>query len=50
MDNISGNAQKTIAYGMSRKKLTRSIGRKLINWEKVRPTGTKGASDRALDP
>jgi len=50
MDDISGNAQRTIAHGMSRKKLIKSIGRKLISWEKARPTGTKGASSKALDP
>jgi len=50
MDNIDGNAQKTIAHGMSKKKSTRSIGQKLINWEKARPTGTKGASNKILDP
>jgi len=35
---------------MSKRKLTRSIGQKLINWEKARPTGPKGASGRASDP
>jgi len=35
---------------MSKRKLTRNIGRKSINWEKVRPTGLKGASSRASDP
>jgi len=50
MDNNGGNAQRTIAYGMSKRKSTRSIGQKLISWEKARPTGLKGASNRALDP
>jgi len=50
MDNSSGNAQRTIAYSMSKRKLTKSIGQKSISWEKARPTGIKGASGRALDP
>jgi len=50
MDNNSGNAQKTIAHGMSKKKLTKSIGQKLISWEKTRPTRIKRASNRVLDP
>jgi len=50
MDDISGNAQRTIAHGMSKKKLTGSISQRLINWEKAKPTGTKRASGRASDP
>jgi len=49
MDNSSGNVQRTIAHGMSKRKSTKSIGQKLISWEKMRPTGLKGASDRTLD-
>ena len=50
MDDINGNAQRTIAHGMSKRKLTESIGQKSISWEKARPTGLKGASNKALDP
>ena len=50
MDTSSGNALKTIAYGMSKKRLTRSIGQNPINWEKGRPTGLKGASNKTSDP
>ena len=49
MDDIGGNAQKTIAHGMSKKKSTGSVSQKLINQEKVRPIKTKRASDRASD-
>ena len=50
MDDNSGNTQRTIAHGMSKRKLTGNIGQKLISWEKAKPTGLKGASDKALDP
>ena len=50
MDNSGGNAQRTIAHGISKRKSTRSIGQKSISWEKVKPIGPKGASGRALDP
>ena len=50
MDANDGNAQRTIAYSMSKRKLTRSINQKLISWKKIRPTGPKGVSSRALDP
>ena len=50
MDNNVGNAQRTIAYGMSKRKLTKSIGQKSISWEKAKPTETKGVSSRASDP
>jgi len=50
MDNIGGNAQRTIAHGMSKRKLTESIGQKSISWEKARPTGPKRASGRTSDP
>jgi len=50
MDNNGGNVQRTIAHGMSKRKSTKSIGQKLISWEKARPTETKGASSRASDP
>jgi len=50
MDDNDGNAQRTIAHGMSKRKLTKSIGQKSISWEKARPTGPKRASSRALDP
>jgi len=35
---------------MSRKKSTKNIGQKPINWEKAKPTGLKKASGRALNP
>jgi len=35
---------------MSKRKSTGSIGQKSISWEKVRPTGLKRASGKALDP
>ena len=51
MDASSENIQKTIAYGISKKRLTKSIGQNpAVSWEKVRPTGLKGASSRALNP
>ena len=50
MDASGGNAQRTIAHGISKRKLTGSIGQKLISWEKARPTGIKRASGRASDP
>jgi len=50
MDISGGNILKTIAYGMSKTKLTKSIGQKSNSWEKVRPTRPKGASGRALNP
>jgi len=50
MDNSDGNVLKTIAHGMSKRKLTESISQKSINWEKARPTRTKRASSRASDP
>jgi len=50
MDVNSGNAQRTIARGMSRKKSTKSIGQKLISQEKAKPTEPKRASNRASDP
>ena len=51
MDASGGSVQRTIAYGMSKTKLTKSISQSpVISQEKVRPTGPKGASSRALDP
>jgi len=50
MDDNNGNAQRTIAHDMSKRKLTKSISQKSINWEKAKPTGPKRASDRTLDP
>ena len=51
MDNSGGSIQRTIAYGMSKTKSTRSINwNPVISWEKAKPTGPKGASGRALDP
>jgi len=50
MDDNDGNAQRTIAHGMSKRKSTKSISQKLISWEKARPTRPKGASGKALDP
>jgi len=50
MDANSGNVLRTIAHGMSKKKLTESISQKSINWEKARPTEIKGTSSKALDP
>ena len=50
MDANSGSAQKTIAYGMSKRKSRKSIGQKSISWEKARLTGLKETSSRALDP
>ena len=50
MDNNGGSVQRIIAYGMSKTKSTKSISQKSNNWEKVRPTETKGVSNRALDP
>jgi len=50
MDTNNGNVQRTIAYSMSKRKSTGSIGQKSISWEKAKPTGLKGANDRALDP
>jgi len=50
MDNSDGNAQRTIAHGMSKRKSTESIGQKSISQEKAKPTGLKRASGRALDP
>jgi len=50
MDNNSGNAQRTIAHGMSKRKLIKSIGQKSINQEKARPTRPKGASSRTSNP
>ena len=50
MDNNNGNAQRTIAHGMFKRKLTRSIGQKSISQEKAKPIGPKGASNRASDP
>jgi len=35
---------------MSKKRLTRSIGQRLISWEKGRPTEPERASDRTSDP
>jgi len=50
VDASNGNALRTIAHGMSKTKSTKSIGQKSNSWEKVRPTGLKGASGRASDP
>ena len=50
MDNSDGNVLKTIAYGMSKKRLTRNIGQRPISWEKGRPTGPERTSSRASDP
>jgi len=50
MDASGGNAQRTIACGMSKTKSTESIGQKSNSWEKARPTGPKGASGRTSDP
>jgi len=50
MDDNSGNAQRTIAHGMSKRKSTKSISQKSISWEKARPTGLKKASNKASDP
>jgi len=51
MDNSNGNVLKTIAYGISKRKSTRNIGpKRIISWEKARPTGLKGASNRTSDP
>jgi len=50
MDDSGGNAQRTIAHGMSKRKLTRNIGQKSISWEKTKPIKPKGTSGRALDP
>ena len=50
MDNSSGNVLKTIAYGISKTKLTKSINQKLNGWEKVRPTELKEASNKTSDP
>ena len=51
MDINDGNVLKTIAYGMSKRKLTRNIGQmSLISWEKRRSTRPEGTSNRASDP
>jgi len=50
MDNNDGNVQRTIAYGMSKRKSIKSIDQKLISWEKARPTGLKRTSGKTLDP
>jgi len=50
MDDSNGNAQRTIAHGMSKRKLTKSISQKSISWEKARPIGLKGTSSRVSDP
>jgi len=50
--NVSGgNVWRTIAYGMFKKRSTRSIGwKKPVSWEKAKPIRPKGASNKALDP
>jgi len=51
VDNNNGNVLKTIAHGMSKKKLTKSISQSpIVNWEKIRPIGIKKASNKALNP
>jgi len=35
---------------MFKKKSTRNIGQSPISWEKRRPTGPEGASDKTLNP
>ena len=50
MDDNNGNAQRTIAHGMSKRKSIKSISQKSINWEKAKPTGLKRANDRTSDP
>ena len=47
----SGNTLIISVYSISRRKLIPSTGlkRTIVNWEKVRPIGLKGASSRALD-
>jgi len=49
MDTSGGNIQRTIAYSMFKKKLTRSIGQRLISWEKRKLIGLKRVSNKALD-
>jgi len=50
MDTSNGNVLRTIAYGMSKKRLTRSISWNPISQEKGRPTGLKETNGKALDP
>ena len=39
-----------IIYLKKRLILSTGLRRIIVNWEKVRPIGPKGASSRALDP
>jgi len=50
MDTNGRSVQRTIAYGISKTKLTKSIGQKSNSQEKAKPTRPKGASSKTSDP